>query len=538
MSHFENKSDLSAREIARLKISLAQGATRRDLLKGLVAGGMTLSLAGLYTSTATKAYAQTPVRGGTLRVAGSSSSTAETLDPARFGSGTDYARGFMFYNCLTYLDGTLTPQPELATEWSTNDGIEWVFKLREDVRFHDGRPFTADDVVFSISRHNVDATASRGKSYTAQIKDVRAANSHEVAFTLDTVNYDLPIILATFNMFIVPDGTTDFSKGIGTGPYKVEVFEPGVRSLAVRNDDYWKADKQHVDAIEYFGLPDESSRLNALRAGEIHLTTGINPRSTPLIQRESNIDLFVTKSGTFSDLIMQKTDSTVGNPDFILGMKYLIQRDVMRSSIYRDFAELANDQPVAATMKYHDASIEQREFDPEKAKFHLDKAGVIGSTIPLVASAGVGNTLDMALILQQAAKDVGVNIDVQRVPVDGYWSNVWMKVPFGFGTITQRPTADMILSLCYKSDGPFNSSKWQSEAFDKLILEARTEVDEAKRQQMYTDAQQMVRDEAGTGIPVFFSNIDAHAASLKGLTPIPTGNMMGYSFAEHVWLES
>ncbi|WP_220432276.1 ABC transporter substrate-binding protein [Falsirhodobacter xinxiangensis] len=536
MSDLEMAPPLSPRDLARMQGMAARGATRRDILRGLVAGGMTIAAASMMSTRIAHAQDAVPVRGGTLKVAGSSSSTAETLDPARFGNGTDYARGFMFYNTLTALDGDLAAQPELATEWSTADGIAWVFRLREGVRFHDGRPFTSADAVFSIARHNVAETASRGKTYTAMISEVRATGPHELAITLTGPNYDLPVILGTFNMFIVPDGSTEF--GIGTGPYKLEMFEAGVRSVAVRNDDYWKDGKQHVDSIEYFGLPDESSRLNALRAGEVHLTTGINPRSTRLIEREEGVDLFVTKSGTYSDLIMQRTDSTTGNPDFILGMKHLLQREVMVSSIYRDFAEMANDQPIASTMKYHDASAPQREHDPEKAKFHLEKAGVIGADIPLVASAGVANTLDMALIIQQAAAGIGVNINVQRVPVDGYWSNVWMKVPFGFGTITQRPTADMILSLCYKSGGAFNSSRWQSEAFDKLLDTTRAETNEATRAQNYADLQQMVRDEAGTGIPLFFANIDAHSSKLKGLKPIPTGNMMGYSFAEHVWLEA
>lgn len=536
MTDFETPR-ITARDMARMQHSLRRGASRRDVMKMLVASGMTIASAGLVASSATSAFAATPKRGGDLRVAGSSSSTAESLDPARFRNGTDYSRGFMFYNGLTWLDGDLTPQPELATAWSTDNGSDWTFTLRQGVTFHDGRPFTAEDVVFSIKRHNDPDTASRAKSYTSSITEVAANGEHEVKITLSEPNYDLPVILGTFNLLIVPAGTTDFNAGIGTGPYKVEVFEPGVRSVGVRNEEYWKDGKQFVDTVEFFGLPEESSRLNALRAGEIHLTTGINPRSSRLIEMSDNVELFVTESGTFSDVIMQKTDSVIGSDDFALGIKHLLQRETIQSSIYRDFASLANDHPIAPTMKYYDGSIEQRSYDPEKAKYHLEKAGVLGSTVPLVASAGVGNTLDMALILQQSAKEIGFDIEVQRVPVDGYWSNVWMKVPFGFGTITQRPTADMIFSLCYASDGAYNSSKWENAKFDQMLKAARVETDEAKRGAIYSDMQQLVRDEAGTGIPVFFSNIDARATSLKGLEPIPTGNMMGYAFAENVWIE-
>ncbi|MCA1338283.1 ABC transporter substrate-binding protein [Pseudooceanicola marinus] len=536
MTDFETPR-LSARDMARMQQTMKRGASRRDVMKMLVASGMTIAAAGYTATRATTALASTPVRGGDLRVAGSSASTAEGLDPSKFRNGTDYSRGFMIYNGLTFLDGDLTPQPELATDWSSSNGTDWTFNLRSGVTFHDGRPFTSEDVVFSILRHKDPETASRARSYVASIQDVVADGEHTVKITLSEPNYDLPVILGTFNLLITPAGTTDFNAGIGTGPYKLEAFEPGVRSVVARNEEYWKDGKQHVDTVEYFGLTDESSRLNALRAGEFHLTTGINPRSTPLIQREENIELFVTQSGTFSDVAMQKTDSTVGSDDFALGIKHLLQRETIQGSIYRDFASIANDQPIAPTMKYHDPSIEQREYDPEKAKFHLERAGVMGQTVPLVASAGIANTLDIALILQQAGQEIGFDIDVQRVPVDGYWSNVWMKVPFGFGTITQRPAADMIFSLCYASDGAYNSSKWENAQFDQMLLQARVETDEDKRAALYSDMQQLVRDEAGTGIPVFFSNIDAHATSLKGLQPIPTGNMMGYAFAENVWIE-
>ncbi|WP_339115385.1 ABC transporter substrate-binding protein [Thioclava sp. GXIMD2076] len=529
---------LSARARHELHHRMRRGASRRDVMKMLVASGMTIASAGLVAGSATSAFAATPKRGGDLKVAGSSSSTAETLDPAWFRSGTDYARGFMIYNGLTRLDGQLTPQPELATEWASDDGKTWVFKLRQGVTFHDGRSFTADDVVFSLLRHNDPATASRATSYTKDITGVTANSPSEVTITLASANFDLPVALGTFNLMIVPAGTTDFAKGIGTGPYKLDSFEPGVRSLVSRYDGYFKDGLQFVDTIEYFGLPEESSRLNALRAGEVNLTTGINPRSSRLIQTTKGVELFVTKSGTYSDLIMQKTDATVGSDDFALGMKYLLDRQTIQNSIYRDFATVANDQPIAPTMKYFNESLARREFDPEKAKFHLQKAGVMGQSIPLVASAGVGNTLDMALILQQSAKEIGLTIDVQRVPVDGYWSNVWMKVPFGFGTITQRPTADMIFSLCYASDGAYNSSKWKSDKFDQALLAARVETNEDKRASLYADMQEMVSNEAGSGIPVFFSNIDAHSSSLKGLEPIPTGNMMGYAFAENVWLDA
>src|SRR5687768_13901241 len=135
--------------------------SRRDMLAMLTATGMQATLAGGIASAAASAHAQTPRRGGRIKVAGSTAAVSDTLDPARQSNGTDYVRGFMFYNGLTYLDGSLTPQPQLAEEFTTRDAKTWVFKLRRGVTFHDGKPLTPQDVIFSLMRHKNPATASR-----------------------------------------------------------------------------------------------------------------------------------------------------------------------------------------------------------------------------------------------------------------------------------------------------------------------------------------------------------------------------------------
>jgi peptide/nickel transport system substrate-binding protein len=124
------------------------------------------------------------------------------------------------------------------------------------------------------------------------------------------------------------------------------------------------------------------------------------------------------------------------------------------------------------------------------------------------------------------------------MPADGYWSNHWMKHPLGFGNVNPRPSADILFTLFFKSDAPWNEAAWKNEKFDQLLVAARSETDEAKRRQMYADMQVMVNEQGGIGIPMFLSLLDAHTTKLKGLTAIPLGGMMGYNFGEHLWLEA
>ncbi|TGT62306.1 ABC transporter substrate-binding protein, partial [Mesorhizobium sp. M2E.F.Ca.ET.166.01.1.1] len=197
-----------------------------------------------------------------------------------------------------------------------------------------------------------------------------------------------------------------------------------------------------------------------------------------------------------------------------------------------------NDQPVSPANIFHNADLKPKAFDPDKAKFHFQKSGLLGQSIPVIASEAATSSIDMAVIIQAAGADIGMKLDVQRVPSDGYWDNYWLKAPIHFGNINPRPTPDILFSLLYASNAPWNESQYKSEKFDKLLVEARGSLDQAKRKEIYGDMQTMVSEEAGTIIPAYISNVDALSSKVKGLEANPLGGMMGYAMAEYLWLEA
>jgi len=539
MNEFRNLNGLiGPDESTRLLADLRRGASRRDVLKMLMAGAMQATLAGGVATLATTVHAQTPRKGGRIRVAGTASGVNDTLDPAKQSNSTDYCRGYMLYNGLTSLDGNLAPQPSLAEEFTTQDARTWVFKLRRGVQFHDGKPLTPADVVFSIMRHKDAATASKAKVLADQIEAVTATGPNEVTFRLTAPNADLPAILGTYHFHIVKEGTTDFSAGIGTGPYKLKEFKPGARSIAVRNENYWKPNRPYLDEIEFVGIADESARVNALLAGQVDLIGAVDPRSVERVKATGRHAIFETKAVSYTDLIVRLDRSPGSNPDVVMALKQLLDREQMVKTIQLGHAVVANDQPIAATNRFCFKGLPQRAYDPEKAKWHLQRANLGSTAIPVVASPAATGSVEMALMLQQAARQIGLTLDVKRMPADGYWSTHWMKHPVGFGNVNARPSADLALTLFFKSDAPWNEAGWKNEKFDQLLAAARGETDAAKRAQMYADMQVMIHNEGGIGIPMFISSLDGHNGKLKGLSPIPVGGMMGSSFAEHVWLEA
>jgi peptide/nickel transport system substrate-binding protein len=516
--------------------SETSGVQRRDVLRTLLAAGM-YTAAGGFASLADAASTPTPRKGGRIRVASLSSSTADTLDPAKGALSTDYARHYMLYSGLTQFDSNLLPHLALAEDIQTSDRMLWTIRLRKGVQFHNGKSLTSADVVYSLIRHKDPATGSKMKPVVEQFADVKASGSHEVQLRLTSPNADLPAILADSHFLIVQDGATDFRSAVGTGPFRLKEFKPGVRTVVTRNGNYWKSGKPYLDEIELIGIPDESARVNALLSGDVQLINAVNPRSTKRINASPRHAVLETKSGLHTSLIMRQDAAPTSNPDFVLAMKYLFDRPLIQRALFRGYGALGNDHPIPPGHRYYLSDLPLRQHDPERARFHLKRAGLVGIRLPMYASPAAEGSIDMGSVLQEAAAQVGLKLAVNRVPADGYWSTHWMKHPLGFGNTNPRPTADLLFSLFYKSDAPWNESGWNSEKFDQLLLAARGEADEAKRKQIYGDMQVLVHEKCGIGIPVFISLIDGYDKRIRGYGPIPIGGLMGYSFADHVWLD-
>ncbi len=228
----------------------------------------------------------------------------------------------------------------------------------------------------------------------------------------------------------------------------------------------------------------------------------------------------------------------VKNPDFVLAMKYLLDREQIRKASMRGYGIIGNDQPAQPSSRYYFAGLPQRTLDLDKAKFHLQKSGMAGMTLPLVCSTAANGSVDMAQIIQLSAQKIGLNLDIKRTPADGYWSNHWAKHPLSFGNVNPRPTVDLMFTLFYKSDSPTNVSGWKNEKFDQLLEAARGETNEAKRKQMYADMQVLAHEQCGVGIPMFIHSLDGFTNKLKGFSGHPLAGLMGYNFAEHVWLDA
>jgi len=204
--------------------------------------------------------------------------------------------------------------------------------------------------------------------------------------------------------------------------------------------------------------------------------------------------------------------------------------------ILRGYGSLGNDHPIAPVNRYHAANLPQRKYDPDKAKFHLKKAGLSGHTFKLhAADAAFGGAVDTAVLFKEHAAKAGINIEVVREPNDGYWSNVWLKKSWCTCYWSGRPTEDMMFSTAYAADAKWNDTFWKNDRFNQLLKAARAELDDAKRREMYGECQKIVRDEGGVIVPMFADYVEASSDKLHHGKVAGNWELDGQKLPERWW---
>ncbi|KMK65455.1 ABC transporter substrate-binding protein [Puniceibacterium sp. IMCC21224] len=495
--------------------------SRRGLLK-------TGAAAGVLAASGLPLRAQA-MRGGRLRAGLNGSNTSDSWD------GRTHSDIFMIasaqgavYDSLTEVaaDGSLVG--ELATDWeATPDAKTWTFNLRQGVTFHNGKAFGADDVIESLQIHVAEGAKSAAQPIVAAIAEMKKTGDHQVQFTLDAGNADFPYLMSDYHLLMYPAGMIDeaIAKGIGTGLYAVQSFEPGVRMVAKRVDSHYKGDSAgFFDEIEYIAINDSTARMNALLTGQVDAINRIDFKTEALLKANPMVRVqevtgnqhytfpMLTKVAPFDDVNVRRA------------LKYGINRQELVDKILQGHGMPGNDTPIGPANQYFYADMEPLTYDPDKAKFYLKEAGLTSLDVDLsVSNAAFNGAVDSAQLYQASAKGAGININVVQEPADGYWSNVWLKKPFCASYWSGRATEDWMFASAYETGVPWNDSQWDQPRFQELLLSARATLDTATRKDMYHEMQQILRDDGGVIIPMFANYVEA--ISNKIVSPEVVGNL-------------
>ena len=528
-----DKPQLDAADTRRVQEALKRGWNRRDVMKLMMASGITASAAHQLFSEQQAAFAATPKNGGTVRAAMNLHGPDDTLDPAQFTSGLDYTRGRVVYNNLPQLDDGLTPQPELAESFEPNsNATEWTFKIRKGVEFHDGSKLTADDVVYTMNRHRGEDSTSVFKSMLAPVTEWKKTGTHEVKAILGSPNSDLPAILALFQAKVIKNGTN--GDGIGTGPFTVESFEPGVKSVHKRNENYWRK-PAYLDGIEMTAITDPVARVNALVAGDIQMAGTVEPNSFRQIESSSTAKLLSIPAAQQTGICCLRNTAPGQDINFVRGLQYIQDRKRAVKRVLKGKGTVGNDHPISAAHgKDFCHELPQREYDPDKAKFHFKKAGVSAAEV-FVAPVAVG-VEDMVLLAQANCAKIGFDLKIKKVPADGYWGAVWMKEPINVVNWFMRPTANAQMAIQFAPNGPWNDTYWNNDRMGELLKLSLAELDPVRRHEMYCEMQTLIHEGSGMVIPMFANLNDGLANNVMGVPGVPIGPIGGCEWPEYTWL--
>ncbi len=512
--------------------------TRREFMGKAAALGVSAVVASSMFADAARAAG--PVKGGMMKAALSGGASSDTLDPALVASEATHM--ILRQWSETLVDVTASGEIEgrvAESVESSADAKTWHFKIRKGMEFHNGKTVTPDDVMATVARHSDKNSTSGALGIVKGVESMKV-DGDTFSITLAGANADFPYLMADYHLAIQPGGGVDDpSAGIGTGPYAVEVNEPGVRTAFKKAANYWDDAHGHADEVEVVVINDATARTAALQSGQVQMINRVDPKVAKLLDRAPGLSVKNVSGRGHYVFIMHVDTAPFDNNDLRLALKYAINRQEMVDKILRGYGGIGNDIPINAAYPLFDETIPQRSYDVAKAAEHYKASGHDGSPIILRTAPGAfPGAVDAAALFQQSAKAAGIPLEIKREPDDGYWSEVWNKQPFCASYWGGRPVQDQMYSTAYLSTADWNDTRFNNPEFDAMLMEAKAELDNDKRKALYSKMAYLVRDEGGLILPMFNDFVDAVSDKVGGYSDDPNGGLMNSLSLSRCWLDA
>ena len=508
--------------------------TREQLLKGAAGAAAGFSVLGLAacggddeTTGGGGGGGQTtaegePRRGGILQIAISDTGgPKESLDPAVQTNVNDGVYTDLLYDALTVADENFEVHPVLAESWEANDDVtEWTFNLRQGVTWHDGKPFTSKDVAFTIGRQ-LDEKLGSGiydrLSQSLERDGIQMPDDNTLVLKLKRADSLIPLTLSARQARIVQDGTTDFSKGIGTGAFKLKSFRPARSWEVERNEKYWDEGVPYLDGIRGVIITEQSTKVQSVVSGQSHVSDNIDFSAAATVKGNQNVQLLEFKNATYLLVAMDSSKEPFDDERVRMALKIAVDRDQVVQTAYQGYGEVTSDVPVPSTDPFFPEEVGVREQNIEEAKKLLSDAGYPnGIDVELITSQAYGAMVDLAVAYGQVVEPAGIRVKIKQWPADTFWDQVWLVKPMYTSYYTRRHPNEA-LSITYTTSAPWNESKLKSKELDDLVAKGLATTDDEEQKQAYKDALTIVANEAGTAIPAFINRLHVAKKNVQGI---------------------
>jgi peptide/nickel transport system substrate-binding protein len=476
--------------------------------------------------------------GGTIRIA--VQRPAAALDPVAMQDLGGYGITAQSFEFLA----TLAPDganigPGLAESWEPNaDNSVWTFKLRQGVKWQDGRDFTADDVVATMERM-VDAGNSGLKGVIDKGSTV-ATDPATVTFNLVSANGNFPYLVSVFNAqtLITPvdyvTGTTLDQAPNGTGAWKLVSYDQSQGATFERNPDWWGG-QTPLDSVEWLFFDEVGPQVTAYQGQQVDAIVQFDVLSGAPLFDDPNTNVISTQTALHRQIWMRCDTGQFTDKRVRQALALSFDREGMIQQLFKGRAQLGNDHVIAPIYPYFDPSVPQRTFDPEAAKQLLSDAGVTGLTADLHA----GELLeipDLAVLIKSGAEQAGITLNVAVEPLDTFYGAQWCPgepadppcsgaAELGIVDYGHRATPDVYLNAALSTKGIWNSSQYSNPDFDAAFAEFQQAVGVDAQKAACNKLQTILNDEVPVGVPYFYDYLAGSSNAFTGLYSSALGQM-------------
>jgi peptide/nickel transport system substrate-binding protein len=515
---------------------LDEELTRRQVIRGGLAGGLALSAGGVLgacggdddDTSPTGEQEDVALRsGGTLRVGATGGGAEDTVDAHKPTSDPDIMRVWQLYEPLAVRNPEFTKlEMVLAESIEAEKADLWTVRLKEGIEFHDGKPVTADDVIFSLRRilDPKDPKVGAASIGYVKAKELKKLDERTLQIPLEFANSAFPEDIGQYFNGIVPVDY-DPKQPVGTGAWKYQSLAPGEQSTFVRHPNYWRKGEPLADELVIIDFTDATAKVNALLGGQVQAINNLPFSQLAAVQGNSKLRVVISETGSWQPFTMRVDAAPFSDNRVREAFRWIVNRKQMVEQVLSGQGRIANDLYAPFDPCYA-KDLPQREQDLEKAKSLLAQAGQSDLRVELVTGDIFRGVVEAAQVFAEQAKGAGVQVKVRKVDTGTFYGDNYLNWPFAQDFWATRTYLTQVAQGSLP-DSPFNETHWANEEFQKLIREARGELDDDKRCEILHDAQQIEYEEGGHIIPYFSNAIDAHSAEIGGIKEARSGFTLG-----------
>jgi peptide/nickel transport system substrate-binding protein len=526
---------------------LGNGAvTRRRLLRVGGAGALTLGLGSMLSAcggsgnstTAAAKSSGAPRRGGTLRIGATGGGSADTLDAQNSLTTMDFLRAGALYEQLMFLDPK-TGQPDYALAESVESnkkGTEWTIRVRPGVTFHDGKPLTSSDVLYSLQRIEKNKFPGAINFGPINLGGAKVLDARTLRIPFDQPYAVLAEGFAgTFTIRIVPRGY-DPKQPIGTGPFKYQSFSPGVRSEFVRYDGYWQHGKPYLDSLVVVDFTDETAQVNALQSGQVDLIDQLSYTSVAPVKSGGG-KITASKTASFVPFYMRVDKAPFSDVRVRQALRLVVNRPQFNEQVFGGLGAIADDVFGAIDPAYK-GTLPQRVQDIEQAKSLLKAAGQSDLRITLYsAPTGPGAEAGASVFATQA-KEAGVSVNIVTQQATQFFAQSYAKVPFAVSVWSEASYLIMAGQGLTKG-APFDEIHQTNAHWQSLYNQAIKTVDASARAELVRELLKFDYDQGGYIVPVYYPSVEGMSDKVNG----DAENISGYPVngsngLQDLWMQS